>query len=144
MTQRIINAISMAIDEVFPDIPILDETAEQDVGRPAFFISCYHSFLTERIIPAGFFKTYNFEITYDPGMESPEPTCHEVEDVLMLQLRRIKDPESAYAFRPINIEFRQTEGYLEIMFDIVVEIRVITEPDPDIERYFINTGVDNA
>ena len=145
MEQRIIDAIHVALDSIFPDIPHLDETTEQDVGRPAFFISCIESILTERIKNAHFFMTYSFDILFDPGEEAPEITCREVESELMLLLRRIPDLESEYAFRPFDLHFETVDGMLHALFQIQESIKVETQKDPVIERYNLNskTGIIN-
>lgn len=135
MQQRIIDAISIAIDSVFPEIPILDVETEQDVKRPAFFISCIQSQLIERIKNAGFFMVYSFDILFDPGNEDPELDCRNIESELMFLLRRIEDPESEYAFRPYDIHFETVDGILHALFQIEESIKPEEKIEPKVERF---------
>lgn len=139
MEQRIINAISVALDSVFPDIPHIDVETEQDVERPAFFITCTGSILTERITNAHFFMTYSFDILFDPGGREPELECRKVESELSILLRRIPDLESEYAFRPFGIHFETVDGMLHALFQIQESIKVDPKQEPKVESFTLNS-----
>lgn len=139
MEQRIINSLSIALDAAFPEIPVLDVETEQDVDRPAFFISCISAVLTERIAPADFFMTYSFDLLFDPGVRDPEIACRRVESELMLLLRRFEDCESKYAFRPYDIHFETVDGVLHALFQITESIKLEKTKDPVVERYKLNS-----
>lgn len=144
MEQRIINALAVALDAVFPDIPILDETAEQDIGRPAFFISPVEAVLTERIKHAGFFMRYRFDLIYDPGVKNADTKCRMMKEELMLLLRRIPDLESEFAFRPTEIRFETVEGELHAIFDVIEAIIPDREEEEKVKRVSSKTEINSV
>lgn len=123
MEERIIKALAIALNGIFPNIPVIDTEAEQDVKRPVFFVQIVEAELTERIKPGGFFMRYNFDLIYDPGVVRADIECRNVERELTLLLRRIPDTESVYAFRPTDIHFEIVEGILHALFNVVVEVK---------------------
>lgn len=135
MHERILGAIGARLSAEFPQVPVLADTAEQNVGRPAFFILSTGVEVTERITEAGFFATYGYDVVYDPGTDGAEGKCRETADALALALRRIPDLESQYAFRPIGLRFEMAEGELHALFRIRESLRERAEPKPKILEF---------
>lgn len=141
MHQRILGAIGAALSKAFPGIPILADTFEQNVGRPAFFILTTGEEVKERITGAGFFATYSYDVAFDPGPDKAESKCRKVADELTLLLRRIPDLEGPYAFRPIGLHFEMADGMLHALFRIRESLKEEKEPDPKITEFGLNSEV---
>lgn len=142
MEERIIGAIAGAIHGEFPDVPILDAEAEQNVGRPAFFILSTGLEVTERITRAGFFATYSYDVLFDPGEgAAPEAVCRGVAETLAVALRRLPDPESKLAFRPFGLRFETVGGMLHALFKVRESLKVKTGRAPLIEDVAIKSRV---
>lgn len=143
MEQRIVESIAKRLNESFPDYPILDRVADQNVGRPAFFISITDASIRDRITHGGFFKRYIIEILFEPDAGYVEPEIRRVQDELTFLLRRIPDIEGEADFRPYWTQFHSFGGLLHCTFNLRESFLPKKEDDPRIRRYAIGREIKN-
>lgn len=123
MERNIIDSLIKHLDSIFPDYPIHDDLASQDVRRPAFFISRISEHFINGIIGLDYFIIYGFELILDPGIEDPETKINEIMPVLMPSLRRFKKIDLPGSWRPWDIQVTVLDSIVHITFTVTASFR---------------------
>lgn len=135
--QQIVNSIGKTLNSLFPDIPILDNTLEQEITPPAFFIRKISSTVYERRANRLNLDA-TFEVVYEPNSDFPESECFEVEMLLLEHLRYIDDSEGGYGFRGELESSRVVAGILHYTLRFRESLYLEQERPPKIESIKID------
>lgn len=133
MEQRIIDALILKLNSLFPDIKAYDVKMDMEIEPPMFQITCYERQRRDRITPAGFFYTYFFDLIFFSGHDEPEEKYRDIELELTNAVWHFED------FRGDDIRSTTVDDVLHVFFSITVELKEELPELPKIER--INTEV---